>query len=147
MNQSNLYQNNTELFEIILNNYSDTVKRIAINARNLIYSILPNLVEVIWLQQKTIGYGTGVKKKSEHFCWLMPAKNHVSLGFNYGAELPDFSNLLEGNGKLYRHIKLKSESQLTDENLVNLVKFATTYKVPILKNHAQKTISKKPSTN
>lgn len=36
----------------------------------------------------------------------MPATNHVNLGFNYGAELPDPNNLLEGTGKLFtKHLQ------------------------------------------
>ena len=64
-------------------------------------------MEVVLIQQKTIGFGTGEKKSTEHFCWIMPTQNHVNLGFNYGAELPDPKKILEGTGKLYRHYKVK----------------------------------------
>jgi len=60
----------------------------------------------------------------------MPASKHVNLGYNYGAELPDPKNLLEGTGKLFRHIKIKSVEQLKDRDLIDLLKFATSYRVP-----------------
>lgn len=123
-------ENNNVDFEQIITEFSDDVKNIAIGTRKLIYSILPNVVEVIWQKQNISGYGTGKKKNTEHFCWIMPTKNYVNLGFNYGAELPDSKKLLEGTGKLYRHIKIKSIEQLSDKDLIELLKFATTYKVP-----------------
>jgi hypothetical protein len=63
----------------------------------------------------------------------MPATRHVNLGFNYGAELPDPHKLLEGTGKMFRHVKIKSLAQLKDENLIELLRFATTYRVPMVK--------------
>ena len=51
--------------------------------------VMPGITEVPWAQQKTVGYGVGPKKMSEHFCYIAPAKKHVNLGFMYGADLPD----------------------------------------------------------
>lgn len=121
-------------FEQAIQSFSDEIKKIARNTRNLIYEVFPNVVEVVWVKQKNIGFGTGIKKKTEHFCWLMPATNHVNLGFNYGAELPDPKNLLEGTGKLFRHIKLKSSHDLENPDLIKLLKFATSYRVPSIKS-------------
>ena len=60
----------------------------------------------------------------------MPTKNHVNLGLNYGAELPDPKKLLEGTGKLFRHIKLRSTKDLQNKDLRNLLKYSTSYRVP-----------------
>lgn len=125
---------NNEEFEKAIQGFSDNIKDIARQTRQLIFDILPNAVEVVWVQQKNIGFGTGLKKKTEHFCWLMPASNHVNLGFNYGTELPDPHNLLEGTGKLFRYIKIKSIEQLSNKELVKLLRFSTTYRVPQIKN-------------
>lgn len=121
---------NDKEFEQAIQNFSDEMKEIAQATRKLIYQVLPQVVEVVWIQQKNIGFGTGPKKKTEHFCWLMPATNHVSLGFNYGAELPDPKHLLEGTGKLFRHYKVKSVEDLSNPDLIKLLKYATTYRVP-----------------
>ncbi|QIY84876.1 DUF1801 domain-containing protein [Chryseobacterium sp. NEB161] len=120
----------TEQFELAIKSFPDDIKEIARETRKLIYTVLPETVELVWVQQKNTGFGTGIKKKTEHFCWVMPASKHVNLGFNYGAELPDPKNLLEGTGKLFRHIKIKSVEQLKDKDLIALLKFATTYRVP-----------------
>lgn len=120
-------------FEKAIDSFSDEIKELARQTRKLIYTILPEVVEVVWVQQRNTGFGTGVKKMTEHFCWIMPAKNHVTLGFNYGAELPDPKNLLEGTGKLFRHVKVRSEADLQNPHLHKLIKFATTYQVPAIK--------------
>lgn len=127
-----------EKFEDAIKTFSKEMQEIARQTRNLIYRILPEVVEVVWVPKKNTGFGTGVKKKTEHFCWIMPATKHVNLGFNYGAELPDPANLLEGTGKLFRHIKIKSTEQLNNKDLINIIKYSTTYRVPLL----NKTISK-----
>jgi hypothetical protein len=36
----------------------------------------------------------------------------VNLGIAYAMQLPDPKKLLEGTGKLHRHVKLKSKSDL-----------------------------------
>jgi hypothetical protein len=117
-------------FEKAIESFSEEIKALARQTRELIYTIFPEVVEVVWVKQKNTGYGTGVKKMSEHFCWIMPATNHITLGFNYGAELPDPKDLLEGTGKLFRHCKIKMKVDLQNPALKKLITFATTYRVP-----------------
>jgi hypothetical protein len=120
-------------FDQAIESFSAPVQSLARDARKLIHRILPQVVEVAWVQQKTIGFGTGIKKNTQHFCWFLPASKHLSLGFNYGAELPDPAHLLEGTGKLYRHVKIRFAEQLKDPALVDLLRFATTYRVPAVR--------------
>lgn len=62
----------------------------------------------------------------------MPAKNHITLGFNYGTELPKPKDIMESSGKLYRHVKIKNIDDLNDPDLMALLKFSTTCRVPPL---------------
>lgn len=119
-----------EEFEQAIESFSIEIKEIARQTRILIHKVLPEVVEVVWTRQKNTGFGTGPRKKTEHFCWIMPATNHVNLGFNYGAELPDPKKLLEGTGKIFRHVKIKSVKDLTNPALVKLLEYSTTYRVP-----------------
>lgn len=121
---------NSQEFEQAIQSFSEEIKEVARQTRRLIYKVLPEVVEVVWVKQKNTGFGTGAKKKTEHFCWVMPATNHVNLGFNYGAELPDPKNILEGTGKLFRHYKVKSVDDLSNPDLIKILRYATTYRVP-----------------
>lgn len=125
--------NTSEQFEQAIQSFPKEMQALARQTRSLIYQLFPQVVEVVWVPQKNTGFGTGSKKKTEHFCWLMPATNHVTLGFNYGTELPDPHHLLEGTGKLFRHVKIKSLEQLSNEQLIELLIYATTYRVPAVK--------------
>lgn len=122
-------------FEEAIASFSPEMQQLAISTRKLIHEILPEVVEVVWIKQKNTGFGTGKKKKTEHFCWLMPASRHVTLGFNYGAELPDPKHLLTGTGKLFRHIKINSLEQLSNPDLIVMLKYASSFKVPPIKSN------------
>lgn len=121
----------TELqFEKIIKGYPEEVQILARATRDKIYTILPEVTEIIWEKQKTSGYGTGPKKMSEHFSWILLSKNHVTLGFNYGTELPDPGQILEGTGEKFRHYKVKSMADLENKELTALMIFSTTHRVP-----------------
>jgi hypothetical protein len=51
--------------------------------------------------------------------------NHINLGFYYGADLPDPDYLLQGTGKMLRHIKILHIDQLEDPALLALVEAAS----------------------
>lgn len=119
-------------FEDVVSEASPEIREIAYAARALLADIMPGITEVPWGQQKTVGYGVGPKKMSEHFCYLAPKKNHLNLGFMYGAELPDPEGLLEGTGKLLRHIKVQSLTDLEQPALRKLIEAASGY-LPKLK--------------
>jgi hypothetical protein len=117
-------------FEKILVDHDPAIQALARQSRSLIFDILPQTVEVVWPKQGTAGYGTGPKKLSEQFCWIAVSKQHVSLGFYYGAELPDPEHLLEGTGKMMRHVKIRSGEDLQRPALRAMIAFATTHRVP-----------------
>jgi hypothetical protein len=120
-------------FDAILAGRSPEIAEVARAARSLVLDVLPEAYEVVWAQQKNAGYGTGPKKQTEHFCWISPAAAHVTFGFNYGAELADPKQLLEGTGKLFRHVKLASRGDVDRAALRALVRAATKHRVPTAK--------------
>ncbi len=92
-------------FDEILATSEPRARDLATQTRALIRDVMPGVVEVPWPRQRVIGYGVGPKKMSEHFCYVAVHSDHVNLGFNYGAELPDPEGLLAGPGKLMRHAR------------------------------------------
>jgi Domain of unknown function (DU1801) len=120
------------VFEAMLAGFPEGIQQLAHDARALIYDVLPGTVEVVWPHQRSAGYGTGPRKMTEHFCWLAPQTRHVVFGFYYGTELPDPTGLLEGTGRLMRHAKIRSATDLANPALRQLVQIATTHRVPAL---------------
>lgn len=123
--------NNGTFADVIAGSSAD-VQAISLALRALLADVMPHITEVPWAKQKTIGYGVGAKKMSEHFCYIAPQANYVNLGFMYGADLPDPENLLEGNGKRLRHIKVRSRQDLDNPALRSLIKAASEH-LPKLK--------------
>lgn len=107
----------TDLFKA----YSEDVQKIALATRALVLKLIPKAVEQVDAKSKVVGYGFGTGYK-DMICSLMPAKTWVTLGIGWGAELPDPQRLLEGAGKVHRHVKVKSLSELDNPALAVLLK-------------------------
>ena len=60
------------------------------------------------------------------FAYVDAFKAHVNVGFFRGAEIADPNNLLEGAGKLMRHLKLRSDNDVDAEALTTLIVTAYT---------------------
>jgi hypothetical protein len=54
----------------------------------------------------------------------------VVFGFYYATELPAPGGLLEGTGRLMRHVKIRTHADLENPALRQLVEVATTHRVP-----------------
>jgi hypothetical protein len=98
-------ESDREFRQIILGR-SPEVQRLALAARDLITELLPGVVEVVWITQGNAGYGTGPRKMSEQFAWILPASKHVAIAFPRGTSLPDPTGLLQGTGASIRNVRL-----------------------------------------
>ena len=117
-------------FDEIVSKVSPHARHLAEQARSLIQVVYPAVVEVPWPKQRVIGYGVGPKKMSEHFCYLSVSQDHINVGFMYGAELPDPEKLLEGTGKLLRHVRITQMDQLANPALRQLIEVASRHRMP-----------------
>ena len=57
-------------------------------------------------------------------CTVYSTGDHVNFGFSRGTELADPAGLLEGTGKLMRHIKLRDVKEIRKAKFTALVKQA-----------------------
>jgi len=105
----------------LLEPYSADVRELALATRAFVLRVIPKAMEQVDPKSKVIGFGFGTGYK-DMICSLMPAKTWVTLGIGWGAELPDPQKLMEGAGKVHRHVKLKSESDLKIPALEALLK-------------------------
>jgi hypothetical protein len=93
--------------EEFLSSYSPNVREMALKTRELVLSVMPDLVEQVDVAGKLLGYGWDTTYAGT-VCVIMPLKDSVNLGFAKGTSLPDPEKLLEGTGKRARHIKFKT---------------------------------------
>jgi hypothetical protein len=92
-------------------------------ADDLVHEVDPDVVRVVWPYQGTVGYGVGPAKNSEHYAYLATFAQHLNLGFNHGASLVD-GGLLDGSGKAFRKLTVRSTEELRDPRLVPLLRAA-----------------------
>ena len=86
------------------------------------------------LRQLVLGLGPGVCEEVKYggllfsvgkpFCGVFAYAKHVSLEFGDGAALPDKYKVLEGEGKLRRHIKLCTLDEVTQKHVSHYLTLA-----------------------
>ena len=99
------------------------VSALVVAADELVRHADPDVVRVVWPHQKTVGYGVGPKKMSEHYAYLAVHPRHVNLGCNYGAHLDD-GGLLEGTGQNMRKMTVRAVGDLDDPRVVPVLRAA-----------------------
>ena len=67
-----------------------------------------------------MGFGFGSGNKALLFV-ISPFENHINLGIVKGASLDDPHNLMEGKGKVHRHVKLQRIEQVRSPELKELM--------------------------
>jgi len=94
---------------------------IAAEARALVRSACPRAAEVI-------KWGIPVYEldgeRSRVVCAIKAAKAHVNLQFEKGAMLDDPEGMLEGTGKLMRHVKLRPGEKIKKSAIREMLKQA-----------------------
>jgi hypothetical protein len=109
-----------------LDSYPPSIRDLALQTRTLVLESLrslPHTDEAVDTSARLIGYGCG-PGYAGMVCTLIPSRTGVKLGFYRGAELPDPRRLLEGAGKVHRHVGLRVPADLTKPGLKALFKAA-----------------------
>ena len=96
---------------------SENIQDITTYLRNVILETSEDFTEEIKWGMPSYGI-------QKNICYLQPSKNHVNLGFYYGASLIDKDNLLEGTGKQMRHIRIKKLDEIKSEKIKALIQEA-----------------------
>ena len=110
----------SQTVEQFLSTYPPDVQQLALKTRELVKAIVPDVRERVYEAYKTIGYGSGTKMDAM-FCYIAPMKDRINLGFYRGVVLPDTEGLLEGTGKLLRHVKVRSMAEVERPALRQLI--------------------------
>ncbi len=85
--------------------------------RQLVLSFGPSISE-------EVKYGGLLFSAGKPFCGVFAYAKHVSLEFGDGASLPDNHKVLEGVGKLRRHIKLSALDDIDKKHVLHYLTLA-----------------------
>ena len=86
-------------------------------ARKAIHATVPAATERVM-------YGGCMFSAPRQFCGVFAYAEHVSVEFGRGCDLDDPHGVLEGQGKLRRHIKLRTVAEVESKHLVDYVRQA-----------------------
>lgn len=105
----------------LLARYPDEVQALARDATRLIRRLLPGVEERADPTSAIFasGYGAGYKGM---VCRLILSQSGVKVGLVRGSELDDPRGLLDGRGKVHRHIQMKSAADLRRPGVSALIK-------------------------
>ena len=105
-------------FEAFFASTPDPLKPIVAELRRVVRKFAPDLVEAM-------KYGMpSYTKDDKTVVYIMPASDHINLGFYDGVEFRDPKKLLEGTGKRLRHVKVRGMQGAKDPGLRALVQEA-----------------------
>jgi hypothetical protein len=107
----------------LLRQYPTDVQALIHAARKLVLSTLPGATEEFDLKAKVIGYGYGPGYRGV-VATLILSRQGVKIGIARGAELPDPDGLLQGAGKVHRHIPITKPSDLRQPPVRAMLKAA-----------------------
>jgi hypothetical protein len=107
-------------FDKLLANYTEDIQELSTDLRELIIEFYPDIFEKVHFGWKVANYSLG-EIKVDNFCYIMPKKDNVSLGFPRATELKDEQSKLEGTGKMHRHIKLEAIEDIRSDYIIDLI--------------------------
>jgi hypothetical protein len=114
--------NSTDI-DAFLAPFPPEVKDLALAARDFLTQALPGAAETIDGPAKLIGYSYGPGYKGL-VCTLLLSKTGVKIGVARGSELSDPMRLMQGEGKVHRHVQLLTRADLNQPGLKPLLEEA-----------------------
>lgn len=105
----------------LLSTRSDEVAATLQAACAAVRKAAPDACEHIFATYVVGSVFTFTGKLNGAFCHPVAYANHVNLGFNRGAEMHDPHGLLEGTGKLIRHIRIDSPAMLKKREVRDMI--------------------------
>lgn len=92
--------------------YDPHIADLALALREIILDEAPDADESIY-QVYTVAIWFGFSgKMKDMFCYIATTADHINLGFPRGARMADPSRVMEGVGKIMRHVKFSNLAEL-----------------------------------
>jgi hypothetical protein len=109
--------------EAFLAGYPPEVARLALATRARVLSALPGVAESLDRPARMLAYAYG-PGYAGMVCTLIPSQKGVKLGLYRGSLLPDPDGLLEGTGKVHRHVRIAAEDSPRPAAIARLLRSA-----------------------
>jgi hypothetical protein len=103
--------------------YPPDVQAISRTLRAMVQDCMPQAHEILFASHNHIGYGWSESMR-DRIVYICPLKDYVRLGFMYGTHLADPDQMLVGEGKRLRHVKVRSVQEAGHAALEQLVEAA-----------------------
>lgn len=97
------------------------IQQLSLSVGFLIKETVAHVIERVYPGWRLIGYRQGTDKKSRYFCFVAPYRDHVRLGFEYGAWMEDPWELLQGRGSQVRHVCIRTSEEGKNPHLPALI--------------------------
>jgi hypothetical protein len=103
--------------------YPPEVRDLAARTRALVRSLIPDAAEEIDTNPRLLGYTYRPGTYKGLILAIMPQKTYVNVVFSKGVELLelDSAGLLEGTGKVARHLKVREPERLDRPEVRTLI--------------------------
>ena len=105
----------------LLTSRPDDVVQLALAARTTVRKAAGNCCELVYSTYAVSSVHSFTGKLGQAFIHIAVYAGHVNLGFNHGTKLEDEDDLLVGTGKLIRHVRLESKSDLRKPAIKKLI--------------------------
>lgn len=94
--------------------HDPAIQTLALGLRRVVVEEMGPCHEYIFTMRSKVVllYGATEQVIKDNICAINVFGRHVNLGFSRGVDLKDDSGILQGNGKAWRHIRLKRLSEL-----------------------------------
>ncbi len=115
----------SDAVEEFLARYPDDIRTISRALRALVKCTMPQAHEILVARHNHFGYSFRESMRNR-IVYICPIQDYVRFGFDYGGYLDDAEQLLEGEGKRMRHVKVRTLTEAHRPALKRLVKAAWT---------------------
>jgi len=109
--------------EAFLSAYPPGIARLAQATRARVLAALPGVDESVDQPARMLAYAYG-PGYAGMVCTLIPSQKGLKLGLYRGAELSDPDGLLEGSGKVHRHVRILADDSPRPAAIARLLRTA-----------------------
>lgn len=107
--------------------------------REYVLDLYPGSNELLYHTHALTALFSISDKMSDGFCLIPIYTNHLNLGFSRGTLLKDPHQLLQGTGKLMRHIPIHKKEDYRNEQVKQLILAAIDFAINDMDKPIQKT--------